>query len=59
MQITLGAGLTRPQGRRVEVVGIPEFAQALRDAPVLPEGWWSPHVFEGDYRDSEKWQATW
>ena len=28
-------------------------------AAVQTEGWWSPHVFEGDYRDCDKWQATW
>ena len=59
MQVTLGAGLTRPQGRRVEVSGVAGFAQMLREAAVQPEGWWSPHVFDGDYRDSDKWQATW
>ena len=59
MQVTIGAGLTRPQGRRVEVSGVAGFAQMLREAAVQTEGWWSPHVFEGDYRDSEKWQATW
>jgi hypothetical protein len=59
MQITLGAGLTRPQGRRVEVFGVDSFAQVLREAPIEKEGWWSPHTFTGDYRDSEKWEAAW
>jgi hypothetical protein len=59
MQVTLGAGLTRPQGRRVEVSGVAGFAQMLREAAVQTEGWWSPHVFQGDYRDSEKWEAAW
>lgn len=59
MQITLGAGLSRPQGRRVEVAGVAGFAQTLREAAVQTEGWWSPHTFEGDYRDSDRWQATW
>jgi hypothetical protein len=59
MQVTLGAGLTRPQGKRVEVSGVAGFAQMLREADVQTEGWWSPHVFQGDYRDSEKWEATW
>ena len=58
MQVTLGAGLTRPQGKRVEVAGVAGFAEMLRAAAVQSEGWWSPHVFEGDYRDSDKWQAT-
>lgn len=57
-QITVGAGLNRPQGRRVEVNDIEGLARALSEQPEAVEAWWAPHVWQGDARDSDAWEGS-
>lgn len=59
MQITVGAGLKMPLGTRVEVPTVGELAAALSANPDSVEGWWAPHLWSGDYRDSEAWEGAW
>ncbi|MCK6460274.1 MAG: hypothetical protein L6Q95_10330 [Planctomycetes bacterium] len=59
--ITVGAGRTRPQGRRVIVAAeasVAALLAALRKQPRKAEGWWSAHLWEGDYRESTRWAGT-
>lgn len=57
-QITVGAGLTRPQGRRIEVADVGALAQALRDQPSVLEAWWAPHTWRKDIRDGDGWEGS-
>ena len=57
--ITVGAGLSRPQGCRLALAGTDGLsellANALRATASEVEAWWSPGVFEGDYRQTKRW----
>ena len=56
--ITLGAGRGRPRGRRVvlgERPSVPALADALRSLRPERDGWWSQHVWTGDYREESRW----
>ncbi len=59
MLVTVGSGLREPQGRRSEVGTIADLLRAadLRDA-AGPEVWWSPHLWAGDYRRTERWEQS-
>lgn len=58
MLVTFGEGLKQPLGHRVEVAGVEGLAQALESATGAVEGWWSPHTWREDYRDSEAWEGA-
>jgi hypothetical protein len=58
MLVTFGAGLTVAQGHRVEVEGVEGLARALESAPQGIEGWWSPHTWHDDTRDSDAWEGA-
>ncbi|MCK6549540.1 hypothetical protein L6R52_27120 [Myxococcota bacterium] len=55
LTITVGAGRKNPQGRRVEVEDLAEF---LSSQPAAIDAWWSGHLWRGDYRLKEGWEAT-
>jgi primase-like protein len=57
--ITLGRGLTQPQGRRVLLVDEPvaTLAATLR-AHMGADAWWSACAYTGDYRVGERWEAA-
>jgi predicted P-loop ATPase len=60
--ITVGQGVKRPRGAFVMVkseAGLVEaVASTLRTQPNMDERWWSPHRWEGNYRDGSKWQSS-
>jgi hypothetical protein len=56
--VTFGEGLTQAHGRRVEVQGVEGLARALESAPTGIEGWWSPHTWHDDTRDSDAWEGA-
>lgn len=58
MLVTFGEGLKQPLGHRVEVAGVEGLAHALESATGAVEGWWSPHTWREDYRDSEAWEGA-
>lgn len=61
LMITVGAGRTRPQGRRLTVEGLDPvvaLGQALDDLPGSTEAWWSGAVFRGDYRREDHWERS-
>jgi hypothetical protein len=55
-EITVGAGKRRLQGRRLSLDGAAplavQLAEALGGLPAVLESWWSPGLYDGDYRDS-------
>src|SRR5688572_23299202 len=59
---TVGAGLSVPQGRRVEFDASPTRTSAivefLRTLPSTFEAWWSCSTFQGDYRSTDNWRAA-
>lgn len=58
-EITIGAGLTRPQGRALRLSEwTPQAFAAALDALTGVESWWSPHGFDGHYRDAERWRGA-
>lgn len=61
--VTVGAGRTRPRGRRVAltpVAGPVAALVALLDAlpPAEVEGWWAPALFEGEHRKAAGWRGA-
>jgi len=62
VQITVGAGNHRPQGRALLFAPDPSpasaFAAQLTSWPPEREGWWAPGVFKDDYRKGENWRAA-
>lgn len=58
-QITIGRGLTNPQGERVTLDGAKLGADLVRVLDGLTgESWWAPHAWEGDHRRRENWRAA-
>lgn len=55
--ITVGAGLKRPQGSR-KIVRPEYLATFFRELPCEHDGWWAAHVWTGDYRRRDAWQAA-
>lgn len=57
--ITCGQGLTRPQGRFQSLATWTPaaVADALRKL-AGHEAWWTPHCFDGHYRQEARWQAA-
>lgn len=58
MEITVGAGLKFPRGARVQVADVAELARALAVHPDENEGWWAPHTWKNDSRDSDAWESS-
>ena len=57
-EITIGAGLTRPQGRALRLrEWTPQAIAAALDGVRGDAAWWSPHLFEGRYRLEANWQG--
>ena len=60
--ITVGAGRTRPQGRRQVLSGSPSVAavaETLDSLPATEDSWFSAHVWAGDYRLEVRWEYSW
>jgi hypothetical protein len=59
-QISLGAGRMRPQAETIELDGptVYAVAGALHSIEPQTEGWWSPHVWRGSYRDEKAWISS-
>lgn len=60
LTITVGSGLTRPQGRRVVLPAGPAvamYADAYRNLPPTAESWVSPCVWRDDYRLAKQWES--
>ena len=59
--VTLGAGVRRPQGRRVALDPDDPVADLARvlDEHRGDEAWWAPSTFDGDYRANDRWIASW
>lgn len=55
MIISIGKGTKNPRAERVEVEDLATF---LRSMPPEHEAWFSGHLWAGDYRASERWEAT-
>ncbi len=56
--ITVGAGRRVPQGKRLPVSENPcvrSVVDALDALPTTADSWWSPHLWEGDYRGGARW----
>lgn len=53
--ISIGQGSKNPSARRVEVEDLAAF---LRSVPPTDEAWFSGHLWTGDYRQTERWEAT-
>jgi hypothetical protein len=62
LTFTVGAGLSNPQGRRIEI-GAPEdlvlvVATSLRDLPAAEHSWWSGGTFAADYLEGVGWEGA-
>ena len=60
VHVTVGRGLTAPQGKLLElqddpVVGL---ARLFESQPAAVESWWSPHQWQGDRRSSSGWAGA-
>lgn len=57
--ITIGAGLSRPQGRLLNLAGWTPAAVADALGKLAGvEAWWTPHLFDGHYRQESRWRAA-
>lgn len=57
--ITIGAGLTRPQGRFQHLATWTPAAVADALGKLTgTEAWWTPHLFDGHYRQETRWQGA-
>lgn len=62
LTITYGAGLARPQGKRVELppgmTPTEAVASVLRTLPAGDEVWWAPTTWNKDYRVAKAWASS-
>jgi P4 family phage/plasmid primase-like protien len=62
LAISVGQGKRNATGRRlvlaVDTPSTAAIADLLRSQPAVVEAWWSPHVWENDYRTQETWRAA-
>ncbi|MDF1667505.1 MAG: DUF3987 domain-containing protein, partial [Planctomycetota bacterium] len=58
--ITVGAGLKRPHGKRIRLDEFsPQALKSILDAQLVQlDGWWSAHLWRGDYRAAKNWEAA-
>ena len=60
VHVTMGAGLTTPQGKLYEIPDDPVMGlvRILTSQPPAVESWWSPHQWSGDRRSSAGWAGA-
>ncbi|MGH7297058.1 MAG: hypothetical protein ACRELB_19125, partial [Polyangiaceae bacterium] len=59
--ITLGHGVHHPPGHRIPLDAADPVVHLTHvlDAHRGEEAWWSPSLFDGDYRHGANWRAAW
>lgn len=61
LEITVGSGRTRPQGKRVIVEGhnlVLALRKTLAELPSWQEQWWCGSAFRADYRRESNWDRS-
>lgn len=60
LAITVGAGLTNPQGKthRLENLTPDALVLALKSRAPEVEAWWSPHFWKANYRLADNWESA-
>jgi hypothetical protein len=60
VHVTMGRGLTTPQGKLYEIPDDPVLGLVglLESQPAAVESWWSPHQWQGDRRSSNGWSGA-
>ena len=58
LEFTLGVGRRSSRGMRVTIPAAKLADTLAAHAPGRAEAWWSVHVWEGDHRGKERWQAA-
>lgn len=58
LRVTVGRGLTAPQGKALDVVDVADLARLLESQPPTVEAWWSPHLWRDDKRAANGWGAA-
>ncbi len=62
LAITVGEGVKKPQGTLIQIentlLDVMSIATCLRTREARPEAWWSPHLWESNYRKALNWRGA-